>query len=124
MAPNAQVRSTLFLPFSTIRTHAHVENPDLHPIWGGKRQKKGKKGKAHTIPQLPHPNEPAHILIKHLKPPAILFRLARLPEPTGAVQHFLEAVKVDCLSPNRDKCQLPSFQDYVTNTPLVDRKQR
>ena len=49
----------------------------------------------HTISQLPHPNIPRHILIKHLKTPTILFRLAWIAETTRSVKYLGERVEIN-----------------------------
>jgi hypothetical protein len=48
-----------------------------------------------TVSQLPHANEPGHILIKHLESAAVLFRLAGIAEATRTVEDFLEGLEVD-----------------------------
>jgi D-alanine-D-alanine ligase-like ATP-grasp enzyme len=41
-------------------------------------------------------DETRHILIKHLETTAVFLRLAGVAETTGAVQHALECLEVDC----------------------------
>jgi hypothetical protein len=48
-----------------------------------------------TISQLPHTNEPSHILVKHLESAAVLFRLTGVAEATRTVEDFLEGLEVD-----------------------------
>lgn len=83
--------------------------------------KGGKEG--HTISQLPNPNKPRHILIKHLKATTILLRFARVAETTWAVEDFLEGFEIDCCfskhisqsfsSPfHRDRSRILQHQPY------------
>lgn len=50
---------------------------------------------AQNILQLPDPNPPRHLLIKHLKATNILLRLSRIPEPSRPVQDALESRVVE-----------------------------
>ena len=56
-------------------------------------------GRAPTVAQLTNPNKPRHILVEHLKTPAILLRLARVPEAAWSVEDLLEGVEVNCSPP-------------------------
>lgn len=63
--------------------------------WGGE----GVEEEKHTISQLPNPNKPRHILIKHLKPTTILLRLARVTEAARAVEDLLEGFEINYAIP-------------------------
>ena len=48
-----------------------------------------------TISQLPNADETRHILIKHLEPSAVFFRLARLAKTAGSVKDLRKRFEVD-----------------------------
>lgn len=49
----------------------------------------------HTVAQLPHPDKPRHVLVKHLESTTVLLRIAGFAEAAGAVEDFEEGVEVD-----------------------------
>lgn len=48
------------------------------------------------VAELAHANKSCELFVEYLEATAVLFGLARVAESTGAVEHALEVVKVDC----------------------------
>ena len=110
---NAQIGHTSIIDLPTARVHrlqelihlivAHLlskirqdcEPQSALPLFLFHTHKSRRK---HTVSKLAHTDEARHILIKHLKAPAIFFWLARVSKSTWSVQDFLEGVEIDCHS--------------------------